>query len=295
MRLWRFAAACLGVAAMPGCSLAVHGLGAVEDAGVDAQITSTVDAAGVDAQITTTVDAVAPVDAASPSDSGTLVPLDAGNPSLCATAGLLFCDGFENGAGAWTPSVTGGAIAIESGRVYRGAFALHARVNAVTGNNPTVVAIFQFKPAQAWPFPTFVRMFVYLPSPVPPSVGAFVDVLQNQAPYPGLELNFRPPSGFLGATGYNGLDSDWSSSGDLLPTDSWSCIELEIEGPPTNVAHVFASGVELPAMQHALPMDVPPLGILSIGLTYYHANAQPQTDLWIDEVAVNGARIGCAR
>jgi hypothetical protein len=108
-------------------------------------------------------------------------------------------------------------------------------------------------------------------------------------------LNFRPPSGFLGGTGYNGLDSDWSSAGDLLPTDSWTCVELEFEGPPANVVHVFLSGAELQAMRHALPGDIPPLGILKVGLSFFQASAQPQADMWIDEVAVDSARIGCAR
>jgi len=220
----------------------------------------------------------------------------AGGSSLCATAGLLFCDGFENGPGAWKPVTTGGSVALDGSRAFRGAHSLHARTNAVPGQNlPQLYAHFDQTFAQALPRPLFVRMFVYLPSPVPPSVGAFIDVVENAAPFPGVQLDFRPPTGLLGGMGYNGLDTDWSSSTDLLPADSSACIEMEIDGPPSNIVHVFLSGAELPAMQHALPVDVPPLAVLRVGLGYYQAMSQPESDLWIDEIAADGARIGCTR
>jgi hypothetical protein len=209
---------------------------------------------------------------------------------------MLFCDDFENGPSAWTAQTMGGTVAIDSARAYRGAYSLHAQTSSVpVQNTPQLVAAFKHEPSQAWPLPMFFRMFVYLRSPVPPSIGALVDMLENASPYPGIQLNFRPPDGFFGATGYNGLDTDWSSSNDLLPTDSWVCVELEVEGPPTNVVHVFLAGTELPAMQHALPAAVPPMGVLEVGLSFFRANTQPQADMWIDEVAVDAARIGCGR
>jgi hypothetical protein len=296
MRLVGFAAGCAAIAVMPGCSLAAQGLGP-ED--------GTSDDAGEDARATATFDALAPLDGTSPDDAVAVQgapdgpwpgPLEAGNPSLCASAGLAFCDGFENGAGAWMTQTNGGSIAIESGRAYRGAFALHARQDAVTTNDgPRRTALFSHSPPQAWPLQTFVRMFVYLPPPVPQSIGALVDILESSSPYEGIQLNIRPPNGFFGGTAYNGLDTDWSSSTDLLATDAWTCVEMEIDGPPANVVHIFVAGAELPAMERALPHDVPPLGDLQVGLSYFQANEQPQTDLWIDEVAVDTSRVGCVR
>jgi hypothetical protein len=219
----------------------------------------------------------------------------AGGGSLCATANLLFCDGFENGSSAWTAAATHGSVVIDSSKAYRGAHSLHAQTDAVTGTSQQKLGAgygHLFVPAPA--FPVFVRMFVYMPSPVPPSVGAFVNILQSLPPYAGVQLNVRPPGGYLGGTGYNGLDSDWSSANDLVPANSWACLELEIDGAPSNLVHVFVSDVELTAMREGLPADVPPLGLLQVGLAYYAANAQPATDLWIDEVAVDGKRIGCS-
>jgi hypothetical protein len=36
------------------------------------------------------------------------------------------------------------------------------------------------------------------------------------------------------------------------------------------------------------------LGVLGVGLSFFMPNAQGAQDVWIDEVAVDGTRIGCA-
>jgi hypothetical protein len=281
MRLLRVAAAFGATIATASCSLALNGTGG-DGPG---------DAAGApDAGLGATVPEASPAH-----DAGAAVG-EAGADSLCATAGMLFCDGFENGSGAWTVGTTRGTVAIDSSRAFRGAHSLHAQTDAVTDNSqPMLGAGYGHVFTPAPPFPLFVRMFVYMPAPVPPSVGAFVNVLQSIPPYAGMQLNVRPPGGYLGGTGYNGLDSDWSAANDVVPADAWTCVETEIDGPPSNIVHVFVSDVELTAMREGLPVNVPPLGLLQVGLAYYAANAQPAADLWIDEVAVDGTRVGCSR
>jgi hypothetical protein len=294
MRFVRLAAVCGTAIVTANCSLALDGT-APDDVG---------DAAtgGVDSARGWIPDAALASDApgAHPpvDDAAASVGSDsqAGGGSLCTSANVLFCDGFENGSSAWTVFSAHGSVAIDSSKAYRGRHALHARTEAVTGTSlPMIGAGYGHTFASSLPFPLFIRMFVYMPSPVPPSVGAFVDVLQNASPYAGMQLNIRPPGGYLGGTAYNGLDSDWSATSDLLPPDAWACVEIEIDGPATNLVRVFLSDVELTAMREGLPSDVPPLGILQVGLGYYAANAQAASDLWIDEVAVDGSRIGCSR
>jgi hypothetical protein len=287
MRFVRAAAALVTTIATASCSLALDGTGA--DGAGDAAT------GGVDSAAGASPDA----GLAGPGGPEASPAVDAvgevGGESLCTTANLLFCDGFENGSGAWTVGTTHGSVAIDPSRAYRGTHSLHARTEAVTGNSqPALGAGYGHLFLPAPPFPLFVRMFVYMPAPVPPSVGAFVNVLQAIPPYAGMQLNVRPPGGYLGGTGYNGLNSDWSAANDLVPADSWTCVELEIDGPPTNTVRVFVSDVELTAMREGLPASVPPLGLLQVGLAYYAANAQPAADLWIDEVAVDGKRIGCS-
>jgi hypothetical protein len=238
-------------------------------------------------------DAGRPIDAGS---TGAAASGEAGGDSLCAAANAIFCDGFENGSGAWAPTTASGSIAIDSSKAYRGTHSLHAQTEAVTDTSqPKIGAGYTHLFVPTPSFPVFVRMFVYMPSPVAPSVGAFVNVLQAIPPYAGVQLNERPPGGYIGGTGYNGLDTDWSASSDLLPTDSWSCVEIEIDGPPADTVHVYLWDTELAAMREGLPASVPPLGLLNVGLAYFAANAQPASDLWIDEVAVAGTRIGCTQ
>jgi hypothetical protein len=321
MRLSRLAAGCATIAVAASCSLSLEGSGP-EDVGIEAgavdgwvappdggshpgngpgaSAESGVVGAAFDAQLAS--DAPPAQDATFAPESGAGLPtsgpsptLDGGAPSLCGNAGLLFCDGFENGSIAWGPVESGGTIAVDDSRAFRGRHSAHAQIGAVSGNDqPTVRAAFQHTFLVPLPSPLFVRMFVYLPAPVPPSVGAFLDVVQGLAPFSGVQLNFRPPTGYLGGTAYNGPNDDWSSQGDVLPTDSWQCVEMELEGTSDKVvSHVFLGGNELPEMKRSIDGNVPPLNILAVGLSFFQANAQPQTDLWIDEVAADKNRIGC--
>jgi hypothetical protein len=293
MRFLRLAAASALMVVTANCSLAVDGTG--PDGVVVGDAAGSLPDGGHAGMPSPDASSGVGLPEASPAiDAGAVG--EAGGGSLCAMGNLLFCEDFEHGSMAWTASTTRGSIAIDPSRAYRGTHSLHARTEAVTVNSQPMIGagythLFLLPP----PFPFFVRMFVYMPSPAPPSVGAFVDILQSVPPYAGLQLNMRPPGGYLGGTGYNGLDCDWSAATDLVPPDSWACVELEIDGPPTDVVHVFLSDVELSGMREGLPADVPPLGLLQVGLGYFAANAQPAADLWIDEVAVDDKRIGCTR
>src|SRR5260370_417931 len=130
MRLLRFVAGCATAAAVTNCSLALEGLGPTfpgDEAGLDVGSGPGLEAdtngglthpeAGVEAQ-TAAPDAPPASDAAQSAD--------AGSASLCGNGGLLFCDDFENGAGAWAPKTAGATIAIDTTRAYRGTHSLHA-------------------------------------------------------------------------------------------------------------------------------------------------------------------------
>jgi hypothetical protein len=137
-------------------------------------------------------------------------------------------------------------------------------------------------------------MFVYMPSPfAPQNIGQFIDVIAAQSPNQGVQLNARPTTGYFGGTGWNGLDTDWSSPNDVMTLDAWQCIELGIEA--TGLVHVFVDDRELSAMQHVLPATPPAFGLLKVGLAFFQAAPQAAYDAWIDEVAVDGAHIGCGR
>lgn len=213
-----------------------------------------------------------------------------GGPSRCLAAGVLFCDGFEFGLGLWTPQLTGGQAAPDTTRAYRGTFSLHAHVDAVSQSGP-VKAVEQHY--QSLPADVFVRMFVYLPSPFPPSSPAFVDVLGGSSPYAGVQLRGQPP-GVVAATAYNGPTDDWQSA-TPMPLDQWTCLEIESDGP-SQTFRAWLDDVPLTDLTLTFPSALPPLGTVQVGLGYFTPSVpQGASDVWIDEVAVDGSRIGCAK
>jgi hypothetical protein len=215
--------------------------------------------------------------------------------SLCADGGLLFCDGFEGDLSAWsTEMAAGGDVSIGTDHVFRGAHALHAHSGAVAGGTPFVKAYVDR--TQAWPATVFVRAFVYLEPPYgAASVAGLVNVFASAAPYPGAELDLEPQTRLLGGQGYDDprLDSAWISTTKLTPS-SWHCIELELDSVQ-GALHAFYEGVEVPDLSHVFAGPIPPLNVLQLGLGFSEANPQPASDIWIDEVAASGVRVGCDR
>jgi hypothetical protein len=295
-------------ALLPGaaCGLAVNGLGpaGAGDAGLDdAPWRSDGSQAGDDA--TTGADgdddgagddAVAPEGSALDggiSDSALDAGVDGpppGGPSLCATASVLFCDGFENGLGQWTSDTVGGKVQTDKTHVFRGNQSLHAQVDAIKQPASTVYAREQH--FQTWPLDVFVRVFLYQPSPLPPASYDFVELVAGAAPYPGMDLRMQPPAQ-LGATAFGGPDDSWSSTA-ALPVDEWACLEMEVDAP-NGTFRAWLNDAPVPDLTRTFTTPIAGYGILKVGLAYFQAAPQGATDVWIDEVAVDGARIGCTK
>jgi hypothetical protein len=282
----RTLAACGASLALASCGLAMNGLdkadgggggdGAIADDGVAGDAGSS-DGAGAQ-------------DSHPGADGPTFDAPQGGGASRCVTAGLLFCDGFEFGLGLWAPQLTGGGVAPDPTRAYRGSFSLHARVDPVSqaGSVQAAVQHFQMLPADV-----FVRVFVYQPSPFPPSSPALLDVLAGSSPYAGVQLRGQAP-GVIAASAYNGPTDDWQSA-TPMPLDQWTCLEIESDGP-SQTFRAWLDDVPLADMTLTFASPLPPLGILQVGLGYFTPNVpQAATDVWIDEVAVDGSRIGCAK
>jgi hypothetical protein len=88
-----------------------------------------------------------------------------------------------------------------------------------------------------------------------------------------------------------GHDLAWKSSADAS-TNDWVCFELEVD-TVAGTSHVYMNGNEATDLAQTNLM-LPQLGILGVGLSFYLPNVQGAQDGWIDEVAVNDTRIGCA-
>jgi hypothetical protein len=225
------------------------------------------------------------------SDAGPIIA--PGGPSLCANAGFLFCDGFEGTLSAWVDDSSGGQATIDTTRAFRGTHALHARTDGVNNNSRPFQRGY-VDHVQTWPETLFARAFLYVPSPyLAQSAAGVLVVFQPMLPYAGAEIDLLPNTrhlafnGFVDPTLSGGIESSTA-----LTLDTWHCLEMEIDGVGKTF-HAYLDDVELVDLAHALAGTPPTLSDFQVGLGFYQSSRQPQADLWVDEVAVNGSRIGC--
>ncbi len=289
-----------GIAAPVGCALATSGLessadattheGGVPDARWVDRYGDHVDADASDAP-TPPGDDATPLDGPdeAPESDATTVP-DASPP--CAT-GVLFCDGFEQGLGAW-PQIeqTNGTIGLDTTHVHRGTEAVRAHMDAITqqGGNPAVTIDHQ----QAWPAHFWMRFFVYAPSPFPPSNGgALLNLIQGSGADPGLQLFLSPGSANVSLTTYNtGNDQTWGSS-TTSPLDQWVCFEVEVDVPSETV-NIAMNGLDLADVDRT-GLTLPSADITKLGLGFFNPSTQGAYDAWFDDVIVDSQPIGCTK
>jgi hypothetical protein len=257
------------------------------------------DSAAADAPVDGASDA--PIDGASdapatdaPSDALQPEAGEAGSPSLCNNPAFVFCDGFEDGLTNWTqPFTSGGATFVDNVHVYRGQKALHAQVAPVMEAGTTTYAAEQ--KFQAWPLDSFTRFFAYVPSPMAPSQAGLISIDQNGGNNPGIELLLDPSTAALTMetfnTGVDGGDQTWHSATAQSALDQWVCFEIEVN-VDTQTTHVYMNDVEVTDLMRG-NLLLPPLGITGVGVFFFRANPQSAQDVWIDEVAVSAARVGC--
>jgi hypothetical protein len=248
-------------------------------------------------------DACASADLGVPSD---LAGSDAaGGVSKCQGSGLLVCDSFEAGIGSlWfieevpQSSVT---VQAELGRAYRGTRAVHAHVAAITGG--TYV---QAKIRESTMVPTgtiFARAFFFVDDNVIPRGTQLMFTAQRVSPYSGIAISATSNTHRLAyytwatPTGGSGFESPTQ-----VPYGRWICMEWELnEGPlPTTDAgtgsmRVWMDGVEIADMYRANMYSRPFFGNLGFGFEFTAGADVGPLDMWIDEVAIDGSRIGCDR
>ncbi len=238
--------------------------------------------------------------------------------SRCAAARLQLCEDFESGSldpAVWT--VTGAAPVVDDQKAARGQRALHV---TVAGNGPSLITETKTFPAANDRY--FGRMFVYFQSLPTPAAGFdYAHWTFAAASGTGVKgevrLSGQMQNGAnLFGVGTDSLD-DPNGSGDWtnpdrdpgpngtptpVPTGQWLCIEWMHDGAHDQT-RFWWDGVEhpslatTPATPHLgnpdVPFTLPAFTNLWVGWYEYQKTTEP-FELWIDEVAVDGARIGCA-
>jgi len=206
--------------------------------------------------------------------------------SNCPGSTFLLCDGFEDAAlnPRWGTYLVSGTADVDGTRAYRGASSFHAHIepNGARAHGTAFTML-------AYPIPdVYVRAFAYVPTVVN-TAADFVTVIQQPAPYASVNLSLE--NGSLST--YDGADGKHIVATTPVPLARWVCLEWRIHFDATNgYTQLWIDGqpVTVAGTENTLP--TPFYYFFRIGL---ESNTTVARDLWLDEVAVDAAVIGCAR
>jgi hypothetical protein len=233
--------------------------------------------------------------------------------SRCSTAGVLLCDGFETGTldtSTWT--VNGNAPVIDSVHAARGSNALHITKN---GNGASYI-----KETKTFPVTNdtyYGREFVWFEN-IPVDDGGFTYAhwTFTAASGSGAQGEIRLSAQLQGGHNIFGVGTDTGTedggSGDWtksdndptghpvpVPTGQWICIEWMHAGN-INETRFYWNGAEHPSLHttatsnggNGNPYILPQFQNVWVGWQEYQP-AEEDFEMWIDEVAIDTARIGC--
>ncbi len=235
--------------------------------------------------------------------------------SRCADAHVQLCEDFESGVlDAKTWSTRGTRPVIDGLQHARGAKALHV---SVMGNGMSAIAETKTFPATNNDY--FGRAFVYFESLPTPATGYTYShwtllaasgtkvsgeirvsgQMQNGASYWGVGTDNRvDPDG----TGdWTNSDKDPNGKPAPVPTGQWLCVEWMHKGS-TNETSFWWDAVEHPSLHttpstphggnKTEPIILPQFTNVWLGWAEYQPTTEP-FELWLDEIAIDPARIGC--
>ncbi|MEY4581297.1 MAG: hypothetical protein RL701_6000 [Pseudomonadota bacterium] len=198
----------------------------------------------------------------------------------------------------------------------RGSKALHVSTGATEGSGITTSKIFPTANENYWG-----RLFVYFDAlPTTPAWAHWSIVGANPTNDSAIKGEIRV-GGQLdtkinrfgvgtdrGPTGdWTNLDNDPNKMPVAVPLKTWLCIEWQHDGG-NDSTRFFANGVEHPSLgttrdvshltNPSVKYDLPTLGSVWFGFWNYNqgkATTPDHYDVWIDEIALDGERIGCEK
>lgn len=222
-----------------------------------------------------------------------------GGPSACA-AGVT-CAGFERGVvdAPFHPRALGsGSAAVETTRACRGAAALHLTTEPFPADTNVYATTFEQAVVPSPGAPLYVRAFFFVPA-----AGALqgtttaLEAYQSQAPFCGVGLRLAADGSYF-ATDFCGASAAESARPAApFPVGRWVCVEQEIVSGPAGQVRTWIDDAAVPELDldGVDTQPSPPLDSVNVGIVASSSSAAPPAELWVDEVMVDGARIGCAK
>jgi hypothetical protein len=228
-----------------------------------------------------------------------------GNPRC--TSDLEFCESFESASldmGRWQIQTSGDNPAVVTTRAARGTRSVHFH----TVDNGLAL----LHTREPFPMPNnryFGRVFVWFAAmPTAPEwahwtiAGSKTDADETEIRVGGQYDNMINRFGVgtdHGPTGdWTNLDED---PGDPVPVGEWVCVEWLHDGQ-NDVTDLWWNGVPRPSLHTTAASHggatgeyrMPDIDSMFIGFWLYQPETMPEAfDVWIDEVAIDGERIGC--
>ncbi|GAB3805431.1 hypothetical protein [Micromonospora zhanjiangensis] len=229
-------------------------------------------------------------------------------PSGSCTRGLLFCEDFERlptgGPSTlnWGVDTRNGTLTVERARRGNQVLHVHTRDNgraflrvddfAAPGNRfygRMRLRVAAFPTAPDWAHFTLVEATGTGSSEVVRPIGG------QYAP--------TVPGTFWGVGADGGPTGDWTNWREAAPVTAgtWQCVEWTLD-PADNRVAVWIDGVARPELtasttEHGgndVPFVLPAVNTVKIGWQLYQSGTTPAAfDLWIDDIALSGRRIGC--
>jgi hypothetical protein len=211
----------------------------------------------------------------------------AGDAGGCAH---LLCEDFERDLDptVWTPQDENGQFVYDAQRFHGGARALHfSTVAQPAGGHANALITETATIAAADPF--FVRAWIYQPATLSQYFTVFeipTDVSGNFVAFGTRDGTLTTDPGTLGAA----LDSTTA-----IPTGTWVCLEWELHRGVAGTTSAWLDGVAVPSLTANLqPSQAARAQRVEIGMHLYGALPLPAADLWLDDLAIDGAHIGCS-
>jgi hypothetical protein len=215
-----------------------------------------------------------------------------GQPTASTT-----CDGFEGGIDVmWNQTTTNGTLTVDNTRAYRGTSSLHAHIDPVAPSSNVTNPHASLNGMAGLGTPVtgsvYLRTFIYLATPID-TTNYFLQIL-NAADDLGNGISAGTRHGKVTANDYTSIL--YGESAIALPTDRWTCLELEMPSNTAGTTRVYVDDIEMTDIAQPKQTTQPAPTHAYVGLTWVgDVTNQTAADAWIDEVQVDSQRIGCAR
>jgi hypothetical protein len=222
-------------------------------------------------------------------------------PSLCSSAPpTAICDGFEAPAinsDIWSLQTDKGEIMLDTSRAYRGRASLKIQDDMV---GPMTIPQVWLNTGGILAVPhsdVWMRAFYFIPSPLPQGASLLL-IGQDASPHSNDGVIVED-DGALSV--YTNFASDAYHTSDVrLPVGKWSCLEwhVHLTADANGFQEIFVDGVAGNNVSaHGATDGSPRVTSMAVGFWWAPPQTQtlPQFAVWVDEVEMDTARVGCAR